>query len=495
MFTEEILQSTITQMNSIEKEIGTVISFVDGCITATGLYNASLGEKVIINDETYGVVFDILEDKIFIFTISTDPVEIGSKIKLTKEQYSILVSENMQGHIIDILGNCIDGTNINIGNGEKIFIEKEIPGMTTRKPINKPLETGFLTIDTLIPIGRGQRQLFIGNQNTGKTYTAISSFIRQKNDPNVICIYVGISQQKAKIARLIEFLKQENSLEKTIIVSADAFEPALNHYLAPYVGTAIAEYFCHKLHKDVIIVYDDLSNHAIAYRELCLLMKRAPSREAYPGDVFYLHARLLERSGNFLAGGSITALPIAQLQEDDFSAYIPTNLVSITDGQIIFDTKLFNKGIKPAINTELSVSRVGSAAQYKSIHSLSKSLRLELAQYNELSLFSQFSSDLDQNTLEKLKRGKLLTTLLKQEISINYTVSQKYIILYIFKFFYQEITKITNLTIFFAWSFDFFESTKSNLYDLLESGNSLSHEEEKIFSEFIREIFILYQNM
>jgi F-type H+-transporting ATPase subunit alpha len=492
---EDILQNTLDQMEIPEKNIGTVIASMDGYIIIDGLYDVYMGEKVIINSTSFGLVFDILEDRVIIFTIDKNPVPIGSKVQRTHELYSIDVSENMVGHIFDVLGNCIDGKSFEKTNPKKMFIEREIPNITERESINSPLETGFLLIDTLIPIGKGQRQLFIGNQNTGKTYTAINSFIRNKKDPNAIFIYVAISQQKAKTAKLVEYLQINNALDKSIIISADSSESALNHYLAPYVGCAIAEFFAHELKKDVIIVYDDLSNQAIAYRELCLLMRRAPSREAYPGDIFYLHARLLERAGNFIGRGSITALPIAQLQEDDCSAYIPTNLISITDGQIIFDTKLFNKGIKPAINTELSVSRVGSAAQYQTISKISKSLRLELAQYHELDLFSQFTTDLDEDTIKKLERGKLLISLLKQDLAKNYDSCQKYIILYIFKYHDSLILKIKDRESFLYWIFDFFKYTYVHLYKKLSHGLILNTEELKEFDDFITNIFSFYENI
>jgi F-type H+-transporting ATPase subunit alpha len=492
---DDLLQNTLNQIQIPEKNIGIVIASLDGYIIVNGLYDVYMGEKVIINNDLFGLVFDILEDRIIVFSTEKTIIAIGSIVKRTYELYSIMVSENMTGHIFNVLGNCIDGKSFEKKKEKKIFIEREIPGITSRATINRPLETGFLLIDSLIPIGKGQRQLFIGNQNTGKTYTAINSFIRNKNDENAIFIYVAISQQKSKTARLIDYLIKNETLEKTIIISADASESALNHYLAPYVGCAIAEYFAHELKKDVIIIYDDLSNQAIAYREICLLMRRSPSREAYPGDIFYLHARLLERAGNFSTGGSITALPIAQLQEDDCSAYIPTNLISITDGQIIFDTKLFNKDIKPAINTELSVSRVGSAAQYKTISKISKSLRLELAQYHELNLFSQFTTDLDEQTIEKLDKGKLLISLLKQNLLKNYDSCQKYIILYIFQYHHKLIQAIKEHENFLYWVFDFFKYTYSNLYLKLSNGEMLNTEELKEFDDFIVSVFSLYENI
>jgi F-type H+-transporting ATPase subunit alpha len=483
------------QMTTPEKEIGIVVSFSNGCVVVTGFFEIIVNEKILFEGGVSGIVFDIAEDKIFAFVVTNTVIPVGSKVKRTKEQYTISVGHEMLGHMFDVQGHCIDGHDIEYSNPKTILVEKEVKGMVTRKAVSEPLSTGVLVIDSLIPIGKGQRQLLIGNRNTGKTYTALSAFIRQKDVENTICIYVSIGQQKAQTLRLMKFLQDNDALKNTIFIAADAFESALSRYLAPYVGSAVAEFFAHDEKKDVIVIYDDLSNHAIAYRELCLLMRRAPSREAYPGDVFYLHARLLERAGNFLEGGSITALPIAQLQQDDFSAYIPTNLVSITDGQIIFDTKLFNKGIKPAINTELSVSRVGSAAQFKTISSLSKSLRLDLAQYSELSVFSQFSAELDPHTVDQLEKGKFLVSILNQSLKVNYKTFQEYIILSVFKFFYKEAKSIENVNMFFAFAFDFFEANYDDILRDLDAGKQLSEEQDIAFKSFLDEIFNLYYTL
>jgi F-type H+-transporting ATPase subunit alpha len=489
--TENIMQF----MTTPEKEVGIVISFSNGCVVITGFLEIIINEKIIFEGGFFGLVFDIAEDKIFAFVVANEVIAVGSKVKRTKEQYAISVSSEMLGHMFDVQGNSLDGAILHFNEEKKVLVEQQVMGMITRKPVSEPLATGILVIDSLIPIGKGQRQLFIGNRNTGKTYSALSTFIRQKDVENIVCIYVSVGQQKAQTLRLMKFLEDNNALKQSIFIVADAFESALSRYLAPYVGCAVGEFFAHQKNKDVVIIYDDLSNHAIAYRELCLLMRRPPSREAYPGDVFYLHARLLERAGNFLDHGSITALPIAQLQEDDFSAYIPTNLVSITDGQIIFDTKLFNKGIKPAINTELSVSRVGSAAQFKTISNLSKSLRLELAQYNELAIFSQFSSELDLHSIEQLEKGKFLIKILNQSLKLNYRTFQEYIVLYIFKFFYKEAKDIENITMFFAFAFDFFESNYQSLLTILESGQKFSDVQDITFKGYINEIFKLYHTL
>lgn len=491
----EMFEGIINNMEKPETNIGIVIASIDSYILVNGLYDVYLGEKVIINNNYDGYVFEILEDRVVVFSLQNVSILVGSFVKRTHELFHIEVSPNMLGHVFNILGKCIDGSNYNYSESRKAYIERTIPSIIERKSITEPIETGFVIIDALIPIGKGQRQLLLGNQNTGKTYTAINTFIRNKDDNNAVFIYVAVGQQKAKTARLVDYLRKNDVLEKTIIISADAGEAAINNYLAPYIGCAVAEYFAHDLKKDVIIVYDDLSQQAISYREICLLTRRSPSREAYPGDVFYLHARLLERAGNFIYGGSITALPIAQLQENDLSAYIPTNLISITDGQIIFDTKLFNKGIKPAINTELSVSRVGGVAQHKNIRFISKSLRLELAQFHELELFSQFTSDLDEKTIIKLEKGKLLIELLKQDLYQNYGTLEKYILLYIFKYFYPELFKITDKKQFLYFVFDFIKYSYVDIYNEISLGNMLSEKVDIELRDIIINLFKLYENI
>lgn len=493
---EELNKENIQELMSLpEKNIGFVLSSLDGYLLVNGLYDVLLGEKVIIDSFDSGIVFDILEDFVIIFNFGQKAIPVGSKIERTYSLFSITISENMLGRVFDVQGNCIDGDNF-FHNDEfqTLSIEQEIPNITERKPINTPLETGFLLIDSLIPIGRGQRQLFIGNPNTGKTYTAINTFIRNKDNPNIICIYVTIGQQQSKTAKIREYLTEKDCLKNVIMISSRASDSAINNYLAPFVGCTIAEYFAHQKKKDVIIIYDDLSNQAISYRELSLLMKRSPSREAYPGDVFYLHARLLERAGNFIQGGSITAIPIAQLQENDLSGYISTNLISITDGQIIFDSKLFNKGFKPAINTELSVSRVGSAAQYENIKQLSKSLKLELAQYAELELFSQFTSDLDEKTTEKLEKGRELFNLLKQPLFSTYSTIEEYFILYLYKNFYSNLLKIHNKQLFFSWLTDLFTYNHEEIKNNIKNGNILDTESNEKLNEFIESSFEIYIN-
>jgi len=325
-------------------------------------------------------------------------------------------------------------------------IETAIPQIIERSPVNESLETGILAIDALVPIGRGQRELIIGNRNTGKTAIALDAIVHQKGK-NVLCIYVAIGLRQANVARTLQLLESSGAMEYTVIVMADAGEAVLNQYLAPYVGCTIGEYFRDQ-GQDVLVVYDDLSNHAIAFREMSLLLRRAPGREAYPGDVFYLHSRLLERAGKLARGGSITALPIVQIQSDDITAYIPTNLISITDGQIFLDTKLFNRGVRPAVNVELSVSRVGGAAQTKAIKKMTRALRLELAQYHELLDFAQFGTELDEFSQKKLARGAIVVELLKQPQFTTYSFVDQALILFLLKENFLDALNINMVQLF-----------------------------------------------
>jgi len=476
------------------EEAGRVISYGDGICIVSGLSNAYMGELIIFDRGNTGIIFDLNDDTCSIFLIGTDSVISGEGARRTNNLYYIPTTKNFLGRVIDITGNAIDGLDQewDIEKSEKRYIESQIIGISERTPVAKPLMTGILAIDALIPIGKGQRQLFIGNRNTGKTAAAIDVIIRQRNT-DIICIYVAISQQQSHVAKIANYLKINKAMNNTIIISADAGKPAIHSYLAPYIGTTIAEYFSQQEKRDVLIIYDDLSNHAVAYREMSLLMKRSPAREAYPGDIFYLHARLLERCGSFLNNGSITALPIAQIQEDDISAYIPTNLISMTDGQILFDTKLFNNGIKPAVNPELSVSRVGGAAQYPIINKLSKSLRLDLAQYHELAIFSQFGSEMDELANEKLKKGAMLISLLAQSIGRNYKVFEEAIILYMFKYWNKNLMKINEIKDFINWFLSFIYSTKKELCNELEKGDPISEKNAKLLDETILEAITIFE--
>lgn len=398
-------------------ETGTVVSAGDGIATVFGLQNVMYGELVEFENGTRGIVQNIEMKTVGVVMLGSDRgVTEGSQVMRTKKRAGVAVSNNMQGRVLSALGAAIDGGPDIIA--EDFYpIEREAAGVADRKSVSVPLETGILSIDSMFPIGRGQRELIIGDRQTGKTSIAVDTIINQR-DKNVVCVYVAIGQKSSTVAKVVSMLKKHHAMEYTVVVSASASEPAPVQYIAPYSGTAIAEYFMDQ-GKDVLIVYDDLSKHAVAYRTMSLLLHRPPGREAYPGDVFYLHSRLLERSCRLeesLGGGSITALPIIETQAGDVSAYIPTNVISITDGQIFLESELFNAGMRPAVNVGLSVSRVGGAAQTKAMKKVSGKMRIDLAQFRELEVFTQFSSDLDPNTKALLDHGHVLMELLKQPL-------------------------------------------------------------------------------
>ena len=398
-------------------ETGTVVSAGDGIATVFGLQNVMYGELVEFENGTRGIVQNIEMKTVGVVMLGSDRgVTEGSQVMRTKKRAGVAVSNNMQGRVLSALGAAIDGGPDIIA--EDFYpIEREAAGVADRKSVSVPLETGILSIDAMFPIGRGQRELIIGDRQTGKTSIAVDTIINQR-DKNVVCVYVAIGQKSSTVAKVVSMLKKHHAMEYTVVVSASASEPAPVQYIAPYSGTAIAEYFMDQ-GKDVLIVYDDLSKHAVAYRTMSLLLHRPPGREAYPGDVFYLHSRLLERSCRLeerLGGGSITALPIIETQAGDVSAYIPTNVISITDGLIFLESELFNAGMRPAVNVGLSVSRVGGAAQTKAMKKVSGKMRIDLAQFRELEVFTQFSSDLDPNTKALLDHGHVLMELLKQPL-------------------------------------------------------------------------------
>ncbi len=397
-------------------EVGSVLTVGDGIATVSGLAKAEYGEILIFENGMTGMVLDLKEDEIgcVIFGDDSEICE-NSPVRRSKKTAGIPVGDAFIGRIVDALGNPIDGLG-EIKSEGYYPIENEAPSIIDRQSVNEPLETGILAIDSMFPIGRGQRELIIGDRQTGKTAIAVDTILNQK-DTGVICIYVAIGQKASSVAQLAQTLRSRGAMDYSIIVSATASDAAPLQYIAPYAGCALGEYFMH-LGKDVLIIYDDLSKHAIAYRTLSLLLERSPGREAYPGDVFYLHSRLLERSAKLcdrLGGGSMSALPIVETQAGDVSAYIPTNIISITDGQIFLESELFFAGQRPAVNIGLSVSRVGGAAQTKAIKKAAGSIRLDLAQYREMEVFTQFSSDLDELTKNRLDYGLGLMQLLKQE--------------------------------------------------------------------------------
>ena len=400
-----------------DKEIGVVNWVGDGIANVDGIDHAFYGEIVIFDSGVKGMVQDVRRDEVGVILFGSDiEVKEGSKVVRTGKMAGVPVGEGFLGRIVDALGSPIDDKGDIQADGYRP-VECEAPGITERKSVSVPMETGLLSIDSMFPIGRGQRELIIGDRQTGKTAIATDTIINQKGK-GVICIYVAIGQKASTIAKLVNTLKTAGAMDYTTIVSATAADPAPLQYIAPYAGTAMAEYFMHN-GKDVLIIYDDLSKHAVAYRAISLLLERSPGREAYPGDVFYLHSRLLERSSRLspeAGGGSITALPIIETQAGDLSAYIPTNVISITDGQIFLETNLFNSGMRPAVNVGLSVSRVGGAAQTKAMKKASGSIRIDLAQYREMEVFTQFASDLDDATKAQLQHGKALMELLKQPL-------------------------------------------------------------------------------
>ena len=417
-------------MMSKDSEVGTVITVGDGIASIYGIDHAMYGEIVTFENGLKGMVQDIRRNEIGCILFGSDTrISEGTKVTRTGKRAGVPVGDADIGRVVNALGEPIDGKGSIEADGYRP-IEQEAPGIVDRKSVSVPMETGILSIDSMFPIGRGQRELIIGDRQTGKTSIALDTILNQK-DKDVICVYVAIGQKASTVAKVVNTLKTNGALDYTIVVSSTASDCAPLQYIAPYAGTAMAEYFMYK-GKDVLIVYDDLSKHAVAYRALSLLLGRSPGREAYPGDVFYLHSRLLERSSRLSdenGGGSITALPIIETQAGDVSAYIPTNVISITDGQIFLESGLFAAGMRPAVNVGLSVSRVGGAAQTKAMKKASGSIRIDLAQYREMEVFTQFSSDLDPATKEQLEYGSGLMELLKQPLYHPMSLHEKVITL------------------------------------------------------------------
>lgn len=413
-----VIQKQIEDFNfSIQmKEVGRVLQVGDGIARVFGLENVMAGELVKFNNDVFGMVFNLEENNVGIVILGDSAsVKEGDNVERTGRIVDVPVGDELLGRVVDPLGSPVDGGS-DISTDTRRPIERIAPGVCDRQPVTEPLQTGIKCIDMMIPVGKGQRELIIGDRKTGKTAIAIDTIINQKGQ-DVICVYVAIGQKKTSIARYVQTLKDAGAMDYTIVISAPASDSATLQFMAPYTGVAMAEEFLEK-GKHVLVVYDDLTKHAVAYRQLSLLLKRPPGREAYPGDVFYLHSRLLERALKYSdekGGGSITALPIIETQAGDVSAYIPTNVISITDGQIYLESNLFNSGIKPAVNPGISVSRVGGNAQIKATKQVAGRLRLDLAQYWEIEAFAQFGSDLDKATQQQLDRGKRLVEILKQD--------------------------------------------------------------------------------
>lgn len=462
------------------EEIGTVISVGDGIATIHGLNHVMYGEIVVFDSGVKAMVQDIKRDMIGCILFGLDSeIHAGSKVRRTHKKAGVPVGDGFIGRIVNALGEPIDGKGAVTADDYRL-VEQTAPSIVERKSVSEPLETGILAIDSMFPIGRGQRELIIGDRQTGKTSIAIDTILNQKGK-NCICIYNAIGQKASTVAKLVNTLKKHGAMEYTVVVCSTAADPASLQYIAPYSATAMAEYFMHK-GKDCLIVYDDLSKHAVAYRALSLLLERSPGREAYPGDVFYLHSRLLERSSRLsdeLGGGSITALPIIETQAGDVSAYIPTNVISITDGQIFLESDLFFSGQRPAVNIGLSVSRVGGAAQTKAMKKAAGSLRVDLAQFREMEVFTQFSSDLDEETKAGLNYGKGLMELLKQPLGNPMSLSQQVITLVCAigrKFVNIPVKEIK---VYQKKLLTYFQELHSDIVDEIETDKVLSDELKK----------------
>ncbi|HUU50771.1 MAG TPA: F0F1 ATP synthase subunit alpha [Nitrospinota bacterium] len=434
---EEISEVIKRQIEGFEKEIelseiGTVISVGDGIAKIYGLEKAMAGELIAFPENVYGMVLNLEEDSVGTVLLGESTlIKEGDEVKRTKRIVEIPVGDKMIGRVVNALGEPLDGKGP-IDTEEFRPVERLAPGVVSRQPVKEPLQTGIKAIDSMIPIGRGQRELIIGDRQTGKTAIALDTIVNQK-DNDVKCIYVAIGQKMSTVARIVDTLEKNGAMEYTTVISATASEPAPLLYIAPYSGCALGEYFRdNKQH--VLIIYDDLSKHAVAYRQLSLLLRRPPGREAFPGDIFYLHSRLLERAAKLndeMGGGSLTALPIIETQAGDVSAYIPTNVISITDGQIYLESDLFYSGIRPAINVGLSVSRVGGAAQIKAMKQVAGRLRLDLAQYREIAAFAQFGSELDAATQAQLARGRRMIEVLKQGQYSPLSIEKQVLIIYL----------------------------------------------------------------
>ena len=472
------------------EQVGIVIQVGDAMCRVHGLAQAVFGEFVEFEGGNKGIIFQLDEGVVSVFllynSIQVAELEV---VKRTGSVFKTPVGSRLIGRIIDVMGHPLDGLGA-LSIEDYMPIEAAIPGIIERSPVNESLETGILAIDALVPIGKGQRELIIGNRGTGKTAIALDTILHQK-DKNVFCIYVSIGQRQATLARMVQQLELNGALAYTMVVSAQPSQTVLNQYLAPYVGSTIAEYL-RSQSKDVLIVYDDMNNHAIAFREMSLLLRRAPGREAYPGDVFYLHSRLLERAGKLASGGSITALPIVQVQSDDITAYIPTNLISITDGQIFLDTQLFNQGVRPAVSAELSVSRVAGAAQTRAIKQVTRALRLELAQYQELLDFAQFGTELDDISMQRLARGERVMELLKQPQYVTYNFVDQTLMLFLLRESFLFLIQVKQINAFATQFVSYVKSVYQPVYDLIYTTQTLSDEVRNQLIEMAREFSKLF---
>ena len=476
---EEISKLIKEQIRRYDEELevgetGSVITIGDGIALVHGLQNAMSGELLLFPHDVYGMVLNLEEEHVGAVLMGDDSgIKEGAEVKRTGKIVEVPVGDMMLGRVVNALGQAIDG-GAPITSDVYRPVERVAPGVMTRKSVHQPIQTGLKIIDSMIPIGKGQRELIIGDRQTGKTAIAIDTILNQKGK-NVKCIYVAIGQKASTVAQIVEKLRSHGAMEYTTIVSATASEAAPLQYIAPYAGCAIGEEWMEK-GEDVLIIYDDLSKHAVAYRTMSLLLKRPPGREAYPGDVFYLHSRLLERAAKLndeLGGGSLTALPIIETQAGDISAYIPTNVISITDGQIFLQTELFNSGVRPAVDSGLSVSRVGSAAQVKAMKQVSGSLKLELAQFREMQAFAKFGSDLDSATAETLAHGERLTKLLIQNQYDPMPVSHQVVSLFAAKNKFLKPVKVEQVSLYEKEMLKYMEREHSDILREIEEKEAL----------------------
>ncbi len=471
-----------------QSETGTVIQVGDGIAKVHGLANCMSNELIEFPCGEYGMAMNLEENSVSLVILGKDDeIREGDVVKRTGKVVSVPVGEELIGRVVNSLGQPIDGKGP-ITAEKTSPIEKIAPGIITRKSVSVPLQTGIKAIDSMIPVGRGQRELIIGDRQTGKTTIATDTIINQKGQ-DVICIYVAIGQKASTVAQLVETLTAAGAMEYTIVVSSSASELAPMQYIAPYAGVTMGEYFMEK-GKDVLIIYDDLSKHAVAYRALSLLIRRPPGREAYPGDVFYLHSRLLERAARLApeyGGGSITALPIIETQAGDVSAYIPTNVISITDGQIFLETELFNSGVKPAVNPGISVSRVGGSAQIKAMKKVSGQLKLLYSQYIELKSFSQFGSDLDADTKERLDQGERIVEVLKQSKSKPVPVALQVVIIYAVTKNHLKDIEVKHIKAFEEGLFDYIETQRPEIIASINETKDLTSENEQAIIDAINE--------
>ena len=472
-------------------EVGEIIEVGDGVARASGLENVMSSELVELPNDVFGMALNLEQDNVGLVLFGdTTKVKEGDIAKRTGKVVEVPVGKEMLGRVVNPLGQPLDGKGP-INSSKSFPVERKALGVMARSPVNEPLQTGIKAIDSMVPIGRGQRELIIGDRQTGKTAVAIDAIINQKNTQNsdspVFCVYVAIGQKASTVASLVSELEQQGAMEYTVVVAANASDPAPMQYIAPYAGCAMGEFFRDN-GQHALIVYDDLSKQAVAYRQMSLVLRRPPGREAFPGDVFYLHSRLLERASKLsedLGSGSLTALPIIETQEGDVSAYIPTNVISITDGQIYLETNLFNSGIRPAIDVGLSVSRVGGNAQIKAMKKVAGTLRLDLAQYRELEAFAKFGSDLDKATLAQLTRGERMVEILKQNQYVPMTVERQIAIIFAASKGHLDDIEIEKVSEFESNLFDYLEANASDQLSSIKESGDLSDDTSKSLDKLI----------